>query len=106
MSGSGRGGTRLGSAGSGTFRLFVAFGAGLVGVVFLVLALPPLATGRIEIEATATDIDTIEREGFPQATFLDVQDGNVVFPHARVWLSRSSDGRQLFQVAAPVVIDT
>ena len=106
MSGSGKGGTRLGSARSGTLRFFVAFGAGLVGVVFLVLALTPLATGRIEIEATATDIDTIEREGFPQATFLEVKDGNIVFAHARVWLSRRGGGRRLFQLAAPVVSDT
>ncbi|MEN8149405.1 MAG: hypothetical protein ABFS86_06255 [Planctomycetota bacterium] len=95
----------LGSASSGTRRLFIAFGAGLAGVVYLVLVLVPVATGRVEFSATATDIGSIERDGFPDAMYLAVTNGNLVFARARAWLSGRGEERRLFQLTAPVVSD-
>jgi len=90
---------------SGTRRLVVAFGAALVGIAFLALALTPLVTGRIELDPTGTDIDRIEDEGFPDAAFLEVRGGNVVFEHADAWLSGPAGEKRLFQLTAPVVSD-
>lgn len=97
--------SRRGSHVTGTIRYFLAFGLGLVGVLFLMLGILPLATGRVASSATTVDLASAEEEGFPDAEFLEVTNGNVVFAHARVWISERDGSKRLFQLTAPVVSD-
>jgi hypothetical protein len=88
-----------------TFRLMVVFGSVLPGVLFLCLAITPLVTGRIEVRATAIDIEEIEQVGFPQADHLEIENGNLVFRDAQLWLSGRGNRRKLLKLTAPVVSD-
>jgi hypothetical protein len=101
----GKSGKPLGSSSSGTLRLFFAFGAGIIGIFYLIMFVVPLASGHLEFRATATDMVTIERDGFPAADYLSVEGGNIVFSHARAWVSGNGEDRHLFQLTAPVVSD-
>jgi hypothetical protein len=59
----------------------------------------------VEFRATKTDIETIERDGFPDAEYLEVQNGNLVFACGQKWLSKTGGRRELFQLTVPVVSD-
>lgn len=67
-------------------RLAIGFCAGLMGVFYLTLALVPLLTGTIELKPTSLSIDAVESEGFPEANYLIVTDGYIVFADADVRL--------------------
>ncbi len=63
----------------GTTRLMMAFAAGFVALAYLAVWGVPLVNGRIEISATEVSIDRIEAEGFPDASYLKVTNGYLVF---------------------------
>ena len=63
----------------GTTRLAVAFVAGFIALAYLAVWVTPLVKGRIEVSATEVSIDRIEAEGFPDAAYLKVTGGYLVF---------------------------
>jgi hypothetical protein len=88
----------------GTTRLAVAFGAGLIALLHLALAINPLVMGMIEVWPTSLSIDTAESEGFPEPWYLEVTDGYIVFAKAEVHLkNEDSDPPELFRLTVPVV---
>ena len=66
----------------GTMRLAFVGLTGFLGVVYLVLWLNPIATGKLEIRSTETSIEQIETEGFPDAVYLTVKDAYLLFSEA------------------------
>lgn len=63
----------------GTGRLMTAFAAGFVALAYLAVWVVPLVTGRIEITATEVSIEQIEAQGFPDASYLKVTGGYLIF---------------------------
>ena len=88
----------------GTIRLAFAFGAVLLGVLYLALAVGPLATGAIEWRPTSLSIDTAQSEGFPESWYLEVTDGWIVLSLADLKL-KGGDGEkpELWRLTVPVV---
>ncbi len=66
----------------GTTRLMTAFLAGFIALAYLAVWIVPLVKGRIEITATEVSIDRIEAEGFPDASYLKVTGGYLIFAEA------------------------
>ena len=88
----------------GTTRLAVAFGAGLIGLLYLLMAFNALVMGMIEVWPTELNIDTAESEGFPEPWYLEVTDGYIVFSVAEVHLkNEDSNPPELFRLTVPVL---
>jgi hypothetical protein len=88
-------------------RLAFAFGSGLIGILYLALAITPMATGKIEIRPTVVSIDKAESEGFPEARYLNVTGGYVVFSQADLKMEgREGQSRELDRLTAPVVSES
>jgi len=88
----------------GTTRLAVAFGAGLIGLLYLLMAGNALVMGQIEVWPTELSIDTAESEGFPEPWYLEVTDGYVVFSVAEIHLEDDdAEQPELFRLTLPVV---
>ncbi len=66
----------------GTTRLMTAFVAGFIALAYLAVWVVPLVKGRIEITATEVSIERIEAEGFPDASYLKVTGGYLIFAEA------------------------
>ena len=89
----------------GSMRLAAVFGFGLVGVFYLIVALTPLINGTLELKPTGLDIDTIESEGFPEAEYLEILDGHIVFDQASLHF-RGLDDSEFARLTAPVVSES
>lgn len=88
----------------GTMRLMVSFGAGLIGILYLVLPINSLVTGKVEIRPTSLSIDEAESEGFPERWYLEVTNGYVVFSEGDIqWEDEHAEERELRRLTVPVV---
>jgi hypothetical protein len=88
----------------GTMRLAVAFGAGFVGILYLLLAITPLASGQIEVRPTPLSIDMAEADGFPEPWYLEITGGYIVFSEGDVqWEDEDAEERELRRLTVPVV---
>lgn len=67
-------------------RLAIGIGAGMMGILYMTVALVPLLTGTIELNPTSLSIDSAESEGFPEVDYLEVTGGYMVFADADVRL--------------------
>ncbi len=79
----------------GTARLMVAFLVGLIALAYLAVWVVPLVNGQIEISATEVTIDRIEAGGFPDASYLKVTGGYLVFAEGDANVSTSGKLRNL-----------
>lgn len=85
-------------------RLVFAFGVGLFGVFYLVVAISTLVTGQIEAWPTSVTIETVEEQGFPSASYVEVTGGNLVFAEADARMQSQGDGPPaLKRLIVPVV---
>ena len=85
----------------GTIRLAIIGLSGFFGVVYLILWISPLVTGKIEIRPTEISIDQIETNGFPDAEHLTVKDAYPVFSEANIQVKNK--GTEISYVTVPVV---
>jgi hypothetical protein len=85
----------------GTIRLAFMFILGLVGVFYFMLWISPLVGGQIEVWPTEVSIDQIEAEGFPDAEYLKVSDGWIIFSEAN--LEVGNKGKEISRLTAPVI---
>jgi hypothetical protein len=87
-----------------SLRLLVGIFSAFFGVLFLVVVAVILFTGRLELRPTSLTIESAEDEGFPDAEFIRVIGGHIVFSEAEIDLSFNED--ELLYVTAPVVSDS
>jgi len=85
----------------GTIRLVIVGLSGFLGVVYLILWISPLATGKLEIWPTEISIDQIETKGFPEAEYLTVTDAYIGFSEADI--QGKNRGTEISYLTVPVV---
>ena len=92
----------------GTGRLICAFGAGLVGILYLVLVVTPVVTGKFELRPTLLNVDAPQTEGLPaDSWYLDVTGGFIVFSQAELLLEDDDAARpKLKRLTVPVVSES
>jgi len=91
----------------GTTRLAFAFGTGLIGILYLILGLTPVVTRTIEIKPTSLSIETVESDGFPEAEYLEITGGYLVFSEADVRLEDDdAEPPVLARLTLPVISES
>ncbi len=89
---------------AGTIRLLIFFVSGFIGIAYSVTWLTDIISGKIEISPTTVSIETLESDGFPQAAYLTVENGCLIFPEANI-ATRNKDTAASY-LAVPVVSKT
>ena len=85
----------------GIFRPALALVAGFGGIIYVVVTLTFLISGKIESNPTEVAIEMIENDGFPEARHLKVTGGHILFREAEVHVSGGEEEDRY--VIAPVV---
>ena len=85
----------------GIFRPALALVAGFGGIIYVVVTLTFLISGKIESKPTEVAIEMIENDGFPEARHLKVTGGHILFREAEVHVSGGEEEDRY--VIAPVV---
>ncbi len=89
----------------GTIRLAVGFLSGLVGILYSIVFFVPLFKGEIEVSPTTVSIDQLESEETPDACWLKVTDGYLVFSEAEATVhgNRSDGSGKIGFLSVPVM---
>ena len=86
---------------SGTIRLVIIGLSTFFGIVYFVLFISPIVTGRMEIMPTEISIEQIETKGFPDAEYLTIKDAYPVFSEADIQVKNK--GTEINFLIVPVV---
>lgn len=88
----------------GTTRLAVGFGAGFIGILYLTVALTPLASGKITIWPAPWSLDSPGPAEFPESQYLEATDGYVVFQQSHVHMEKAKDSPPtLKRLTTPII---
>jgi hypothetical protein len=89
----------------GTIRLAVGVLSGLAGLLYSIVFFVPLFTGEIEVSPTEVSVDLLESEETPDACWLKVTDGYVVFSEAEATVhgNRSDGSGKIGFLSVPVM---